>query len=117
MKIDKAIYERIKKIRTHLNISQSDFAKKIFISQSLYGEIELGNREAKERILQLISTQFNVNKDWIKTGKGEMFSSPPPDIRKEKLLDIFDELDDLLKDYLLEQSKGLLNIQNKKIKK
>lgn len=109
------IKERIKQVRTTLDISQDEFSKRIFISQTLLGEIELGNRKVKERTIQLITTEFNVSKDWIMTGIGEMFTAPPPDIQLEKLIDIFKQLDKSLRDYLLEQSKGLLKIQKDKI--
>jgi len=105
------IKDRIKKIRTTLKASQREFAKRIYISQALLGEIELGHRSINDRTIQLISTELNVNKEWLLIGKGEMFSTPPPDLQLEKLLDIFRQLDKPLKDYLLEQSKGLLKIQ------
>jgi transcriptional regulator with XRE-family HTH domain len=111
------IKERIKKIRITLNFSQRDFSKQIFISQTLLGDIELGNRNVSERTIQLISTEFKVNKDWILTGNGEMFTEPPPDIQLEKLIEIFKQLDKSLRDYLLEQSKGLLKLQKEKIAK
>jgi transcriptional regulator with XRE-family HTH domain len=109
--------ERIKKIRTSLNVSQREFSKRIFISQTLLGEIELGNRNVNERTIQLIISQFNVNKDWILKGEGEMFTAPPPDIQLEKLIDIYKQLDKPLRNYLLEQSKGLLKIYKDKIDK
>jgi transcriptional regulator with XRE-family HTH domain len=108
------IKERIKQVRTTLNISQDDFSKRIFISQTLLGEIESGNRKVTDRTIQLISTEMNVNKDWILTGAGDMFTAPPPDVQFEKLLEIFKQLDKELRDYLLEQSKGLLKIQKNK---
>lgn len=108
------INERIKKIRTSLNISQRDFCKQIYISQSLLGEIELGNRNVNERTIQLISSQFKVNKEWLEKGEGDMFTAPPPDPQLEKLIDIFKQLDKVFRDYLLEQSKGLLKIQKEK---
>lgn len=111
------INERIREVRTSLNISQRDFCKRIFISQSLLGEIELGNRNVNDRTIQLITSQFNVNKDWLETGEGEIFTNPPPDIQLEKLIDIFKQLDKVLRDYLLEQSKGLLKVQREKIDK
>lgn len=109
------VNDRIKEIRTALNVSQRDFCKLIYISQSLLGEIELGNRNVNDRTIQLISSQFNVNKEWLETGKGDKFISPPPDIQLEKLIDIFKQLDKPLRDYLLEQSKGLLKIQKDKV--
>ena len=110
----KEVRERIKNVRLALNISQRDFAKRIYISQTLLGDIELGSRNANERTIQLISTEFNVNKDWLLTGKGEMFSAPPVDLQLENLVEIFNQLDKDLRDYLLDQSKGLLKIQREK---
>ena len=103
--------ERIKLVRKTLNVSQRDFAKQIYISQTLLGDIELGNRNINDRTIQLISTEFNVNKDWLLTGKGDMFAAPPPDIQLEKLITIFGKLDKSLRVYLLDHSKGLLKMQ------
>ena len=111
------IKERIKILRQTLNISQRDFAKRIYISQTLLGDIELGNRNVSDRTVQLISTEFNVNKDWLLTGNGKMFAAPPPDIQLIKLIEIYNQLDKSLKDYLLDHSKGLLKIQKEKIEK
>ncbi|MDR2314212.1 MAG: helix-turn-helix transcriptional regulator, partial [Spirochaetaceae bacterium] len=36
------INDRIKKIRITLGLSQREFSKRIYISQSFYGDIELG---------------------------------------------------------------------------
>ena len=108
------IKERIKKIRKKLNISQQDFAKKIYISQTLLGEIELGNRTATDKTIQLIFTEFNVNKEWIINGTGDMFTDPPPDMQLEKIIEMYKQLDKPLRDYLLEQIKGLLKLQKSK---
>ena len=109
------VKDRIKLVRNTLNLSQRDFAKRVYISQTLLGEIELGNRNANDRTIQLISTAFNVNKSWLLTGEGEMFASSPPDLQLEKLVDIFKQLDTSLRNYLLDHSKGLLKIQKEKL--
>ena len=77
----------------------------------------MGNRNVNERTIQLISSQFNVNKEWLATGKGDKFTAPPPDIQLEKLIDIFKQLDKPVRNFLLEQSKGLLKIQKEKLYK
>jgi transcriptional regulator with XRE-family HTH domain len=104
----KTVYERIKEIRATLELSQREFSKRIYITQSFYGDIELGKKNINDRIIQLIATQFNVNKEWIKTGEGEIFSSPPPDIRRERLIEIYNQLPEWLQDCLIEQSNLLL---------
>ena len=108
---------RLKQLRQTLEISQRQFARRIFVSQTLIGEMELGNRKVNNRILHLISSQFKVNIDWLKKGEGEIFYESPPDIRLEHIVEIFNKLDIMLQDYLLLQSKELLKIQNEKIDK
>jgi len=101
-------------VRETLNVSQREFAKRIFISQTLLGDIELGNRNVNDRTIQLIATEFNVSKEWLLNGRGDMFTSPPPDLQLEKLTDIFRQLDKPLRNYLLDQSMGLLKLQQEK---
>jgi transcriptional regulator with XRE-family HTH domain len=111
--------ERIKELRSALKLSQRQFARRIFVSQALVYEIELGKRKIHTRILHLISSQFNVNMEWLKKGEGDMFSDAPvpQDARLEHIIEIFHKLDKPLQDYLLLQSKELLKIQNETIDK
>ncbi|GHT73077.1 hypothetical protein FACS1894124_0910 [Spirochaetia bacterium] len=111
------VNERIKELRLALEISQRQFAKRIFVSQALVGEIELGHKKVNTRIIYLISSQFKVNVEWLKNGEGEMFFDTPPDVRLEHIIEIFNKLDRILQDYLLLQSKELLKIQIEKIDK
>jgi len=97
-----------------LKLSIREFAREIYVSHSLYGQVEFGKREPSDRLIQLISSRFNVSKKWIVEGEGEMFSSTPPDIRLEKILEIYNTIDGMLKDCLLEQSKILLKIYREK---
>jgi len=108
------IHDRLKVIRNHFKMSIREFSKEIFFSHSLYGQVEYGNREASDRIVQLISSRFNISKNWILTGEGEMFDSPPPDIRLEKIIKIYNTLDVSLQECLLEQSKLLMKIYKEK---
>ena len=112
-----SIAERIKAIRAELNLSQRDFAKGVFVSQSYFCDIEVGKRKISERVVHLISTIYKVNKEWLKTGKGSMFSASLTEVKLEHLAGIFIELDELLQDYLIKQANELLVIQKKKIEK
>jgi transcriptional regulator with XRE-family HTH domain len=107
----KTVYERIKEIRTRLGMSQVEFSERIFVGKSFYGDIEIGKKKLNDRIIFIISKQFNVNIEWIKTGEGEMFTDTPPDIRVEKLLNIYNQLDNSLRTCLVEQSDILLKLQ------
>jgi transcriptional regulator with XRE-family HTH domain len=107
----KPAYERIKEIRTRLGLSQVEFSERILVSKSFYGDIEIGKKKVNDRIIFIVSKQFNVDEEWIKTGKGEMFTDIPPDIRLEKLLNIYNQLDTPLRTCLVEQSGILLKLQ------
>jgi transcriptional regulator with XRE-family HTH domain len=113
----KTVYERIKEIRTRLGLSQVEFSERIFLSKSFYGDIEIGKKKVNDRIIFIVSKQFNVNEDWIRTGKGEMFTDTPPDIRLEKLLNIYNQLDGSLRECLVEQSGILLKLQRENTNK
>jgi transcriptional regulator with XRE-family HTH domain len=109
------VNERIKQVRTALNITQVNFSKQISISQSTIGEIETGVRKVNNRVIQLVSSQFGVNKDWIKNGKGNMFDAEKPDIKLEHLIEIYNKLEEPLQNYLLEQSELILKLHNENL--
>ena len=110
----KPVYERIKEIRHKLKLSQVEFSERIYLSKSFYGDIEIGNKKVNDRIIYIVSQKFNVNEDWIRTGNGNMFNDLNPDIRKEKLMNIYNQLDTSLRDCLVEQSGILLKLQKTK---
>lgn len=69
----KEIKDRLKAIRDDANMSQDEFGKKIGISRSQISCYEKGLREITERSLNDICREFNVNRDWLITGEGEMY--------------------------------------------
>ncbi|GHV77929.1 hypothetical protein AGMMS49942_27500 [Spirochaetia bacterium] len=106
-----SISARLKAIRKALGVNQRAFCKGIYISQGYYAQIESETREPNSRIIELISTKYKVNKDWLKTGKGEMFGGDPPDTELNQLIEIYRELDPLFKKYISLQIKQLLEVQ------
>jgi len=110
---DSTIKERIKAVRKALGMSQKDFCRGIFLSQSFYGQIETGVRNPNERVYELIHNKYNVNKDWLLTGQGEMFSETPSDVELLELMDIIRELDPLFREYIVTQIKQLAALHRK----
>ena len=108
------INERMKLARASLKLSQREFSKRISISQSMIADMEMGHIPVKERYLKLISSEFNVNIDWLTNGTGEMFSEPPPDLRLDRLIEIFKQFDPDLQNAVLEHCRQLLKIHKKK---
>ena len=114
-----AVNERLKTLRHTLNLSQKEFAKRIFISTSHFTCLETGHRNIKDIILDSISKTYNANKEWLLTGKGEMFDAEPPDVKLEELVGVFKGLNGYFQEYLLDQVRQLDAIQKKepKVKK
>lgn len=73
----KGIGERIKHLRKILNLSQVDFAKLIFLSQSRLSEIEKGKGSPSGPTIKAICEVFGVSENWLLTGEGEMFVKKP----------------------------------------
>jgi len=108
-----AINGRIKRIRQALELSQSKFSKGIFLKSSgYYGDLELGKIEANPRIVELVSSVYGANKQWILTGKGDMFETEPDKTMQEMNI-FFNQLNPDFKRYVIAQIKSLLKLQNK----
>ena len=108
-----SISSRIKAVRKVLKISQRDFCKGIYLSHSFYAKIETGTRQPNERVYELISNKYNVNKEWLIAGKGDMFSASPPDVELEQLVGIIKELDPLFREYIIRQIKLFADLHKK----
>ena len=63
---------RIYKVRKASALNQSEFAKKLSLTKNYISLIENGNRMPSERTIIDICDKFEINKDWLLTGEGEM---------------------------------------------
>jgi transcriptional regulator with XRE-family HTH domain len=108
-----SIQKRFIAIRETLGITQRDFCKGIYVSQSYYAQIESGKRPVNDRIIALVCSQYGVLKEYLLTGKGEMFSKNIPDIQLKQLLETFSELEPPFKDYIVSQLTQLVEAVKK----
>ncbi|MDR1445040.1 MAG: helix-turn-helix domain-containing protein [Treponema sp.] len=106
-----SVNERIKAIRQAVKMSQVNFAKAVYISNGYLAEIELGNRRVNERLIQLICSVFGADKHWLQTGEGRMFNTTP-ELKLERIVALFKELNPSFQDYALKQIDQLLELQN-----
>jgi len=108
-----SICARIKSVRKTLGISQNDFSTSIFLTQSFYSKIERGAVEPNEWAVEIICSKYNIDKDWLITGEGEMFSASAPDPELDQLMKIIKELDPLFKEYIIQQIKLFAKLHKK----
>ncbi|MDR1389410.1 MAG: helix-turn-helix domain-containing protein [Treponema sp.] len=107
------LQNRLVAVREALGLSQREFCRGIYVSQSYYAQIEGETRPINDRIIALICSQYGVSKEFLTTGWGELFSDSLPDIQLNNLLEIYSELDPLFKSYVVKQIRELLELQNK----
>lgn len=72
-------HERLKELRKALGVKQGEFAKRISTTQGHISDIENGRKSLSERTAKLICLEFNVNEEWLRTGKVEMFVDVLPE--------------------------------------
>ncbi|MCJ7854917.1 helix-turn-helix transcriptional regulator [Lachnospiraceae bacterium NSJ-143] len=90
---------RIKKIRSDMNLSQEDFGKKIKIVRSSVAKLESGENNPSEQTIALICREFNVNEEWLRTGNGEPYT-PKEDRFSSYLSSIANGNDYLIRDII-----------------
>ena len=71
--------ERIIALREHFGLTQSEFGKRIGLTNSGVSNIEQGLREVSERHILLILSAFpQVSEAWLRDGEGPMFAAKEP---------------------------------------
>ena len=109
---DGAVNKRISEVRNALGLRQDEFAKAIKVSRSYIGALETSHREINDRIIELICINCFVNEKWLRKGTGKMFKEKH-NPQLDKLLRIFNKLDDQLQDCAIRQLEVLLESQEK----
>lgn len=67
------IGEKINLIRKHLELTQAEFGEKIGLKPTAISQMESGTRSVTERTIILICEKYNVNEEWLRTEKGDIF--------------------------------------------
>ena len=73
---------RIREVREHFKLTQTEFGERLGVSRDVIGNIEynrLKNPKQKEPIIKLICSTFGVNEIWLRSGEGEMFQAMTED--------------------------------------
>ena len=65
---------QIRTLREYLKLTRADFGERIGMSGDSINNLERGRVVIKDFILKLISQEFNVDENWLRTGEGSMFA-------------------------------------------
>lgn len=64
---------RLKCLRQTLGMTQVDFGLKLGVKRGVITNLESGITELQDPLLFLVCSVFNVRREWLETGEGEMF--------------------------------------------
>ena len=78
--------ERLKELRTLLELTQSEFGEKIGLTAEIISAVEKSNCSLTNHSVSLICTCFGVNEIWLRAGVGGPFDEMTED---EKLAEFF----------------------------
>lgn len=78
--------DRIKAIRKHYKLTQTEFGERIKVTQGGIASYESGARTPLDAIVDAICKQYRVNEEWLRTGRGEMLIA---DSREEEISKFF----------------------------
>ena len=70
----KQLGERLKSAREKLNVNPRQFSLKAKVDPSQYNKTEAGNKGLGPKKIMDICSTWKINRDWLFTGKGEMFT-------------------------------------------
>lgn len=106
------IGERIKELRLSQapRMSQEQFARRIGATPTVISRYEAGLREVPSTVIHSVCREFNVNREWLVNGRGEMTvptaSKTLDEVARRysesrtfrAILDVYAELDDASRD-------------------
>lgn len=104
---------RLKTLRKTLGLNQTEFAKRLGLSQSTLAMLELGKRNINEKHIKLICSAYGCQDRWLRTGEGEMFEDSP---YEGEFFSLFGELRPEAQRYLLTMARELVGAQEQLLK-
>jgi transcriptional regulator with XRE-family HTH domain len=110
--IPETINHRIKRVRTILGMTQTNFSRVISLSSGYLAGIETERRAVNGRLIKLICSYFKINEQWLRSGEGSMFDQTGDEMFI-KLTNLFKELKPQYRAYIFKEINLLLEMQDK----
>lgn len=101
---------RIKQLRITLKLTLKDFGERLGLRPSTISDIEHNRCNINDRLIISICSRYNVNEEWLRSGKGTMFNSH--DKKFDEFYEIYSHLKPQLQDFLIESANLLLKKQD-----
>ena len=105
-----SIGDRLKAVRKSLGLTQLKFAKGISISVGYLQALEYSNKTVNDRILRLISSEYKINEQWLRSGEGPMLYKDT-EVEITNLISAYKSLDRHFQVFALEHINRLVDLQ------
>lgn len=102
---------RIREIRDYFGLNQRTFADRIDVGQSTLAMFETGDRPVRDVYIKRICSEFCINEEWLRSGKGEMLIEKEDVSLMSKASVLLGERDPVFETFIETYSK--LNSQNR----
>ena len=102
MKNNNEMGARVKELRNHFGLTQSEFSSKLGLSRSHISNIENGNEMPSRSVILLMSAIFSVSIGWLQSGEGQMIDEATQDMiskNNNEFEKTLDEISYLFKKY------------------
>lgn len=106
--MENTINDRITMVRKSLNLSQTAFGEKLGVSRGVIKNIDESNTVPKPEFVSLVCKVYNVDRDWLETGSGDMFL--PMEEEDEFLAYAVELIHDKDKDWLKQLNLTLMHM-------
>ena len=78
--------ERIRELRKFLGLTGEKFGEKLGVTRTAISNLESGNRNLTNQMINSICIAFSVSEKWLRTGEGEMFEPISEKELRERIL-------------------------------
>lgn len=78
--------DRIKKIREYFGLKQEEMGNRLGLTKNYIYLVETGKRNLSEQSIRILCSEFNVSREWLLTGIGEMFYEKTKDEKISEML-------------------------------
>lgn len=82
-----SISERLESIRKSEKLSRSKFGLKVGKTEDAIYNLERDRASISKEFIELVCNTFNVNKDWLINGSGQMYDISQDTLDKSNVLD------------------------------
>lgn len=101
---------RLKRFRIALGYDQQTMGTILGVKQNTYSQIENGRRQLTDNHIRLMEERAHINKEWLLTGEGPMFSETEDE---KRLVDLFTSMSPSNQEYLLKYAKMMLEMEQR----